>query len=262
MMTHAKPENETEETTDTSNPTIITMVSIVLGDPLAPLRQTQARRSSYAGPFRRVSFTPARPRPLQPQQQPQRQQQQQPQQQQPQQQLPSIGFQTPHLQSQQRNRMSSSTVIGGGLRKRPNSSISMTPIERLFKELAQENIPTVWIQANPAHVPVQNIKVGQLLTVFGEVRQADTVMRVMMMPELQQQSIPNDNTKNDATATTKHALFLQARILRDATGTNMKLYTDALLARRQLLQRLHPTDTTAKTTDTAMVDAVMETCDK
>jgi hypothetical protein len=128
---------------------------------------------------------------------------------------------------------------------------NMSPMEQLQRQFEQD--PTaVWLQANPAHVPVLSFRVGQLLTVIGEVvAPAIAILGVNA-------SLVNDKDRSDAgpaeetttmaevataTATAPPSSStmmwtIRARILRNATGTNMKLYSDALLARRKMLPQV------------------------
>jgi hypothetical protein len=79
------------------------------------------------------------------------------------------------------------------------STTSTTPAK-------SENQACIWVRANPLHVSVDHSIIGDLVLVMGE---------------MQQETSGN---------------IIQARILRNANGTNMKLQHNALMARRNLLK--------------------------
>ena len=134
-------------------------------------------------------------------------------------------------------------------------------MERPTAEL-NKDANTVWVQADPAVVPVYSFQVGQLMTVIGEV----IVTRIVLdeaaangtdaarapLTERGSDEMDGPTTTIDAgdeddaaksgsaheKAERPRMAWIRARILRNATGTNMKLYTDALMARRKMMEQL------------------------
>lgn len=128
-----------------------------------------------------------------------------------------------------------SFAAGGLVKKR-------SPLELLVQTLsAGGNSARIWVVV-PSNSQQEAIAVNDLVMVMGEVQHVNN---------------NNNNTENNAptllcaavtevtattqtnttTTTTAHApqSYVRARIVRNANGTNMKLYTDALMARRAFL---------------------------
>lgn len=103
-----------------------------------------------------------------------------------------------------------SDFVAGGLQKRPRSP----PRDESFVFQADA---CFCVTADPNHVSLDHSTVSDLVMVMGEVQSSNGL------------AFPN------------HARPIQhvvaARICQNANGTNMKLYNDALLSRRKLLQR-------------------------
>ena len=246
------------------------IVSLVLGDPLAPLNpiRTLLNRPSAGPP--RVSMTPARPlasRVRQLTNNPQYATQKTPL---PPSQLPRTShassashptLQRPGLPKKRSfksiSRKSRSSLVLGGSNRR--TSI-MDPLERLTAEL-HKDASTVWVQADPTVVPVHSYQIGQLLTVMGEIIVArnssdaeESAGELGASAPATKHDMDVSTMTNDAgdehgaamsglahAATTRDLptmAWIRARILRNATGTNMKLYTDALMARRKMIEQI------------------------
>ncbi|CAB9515690.1 hypothetical protein SEMRO_731_G194360.1 [Seminavis robusta] len=145
---------------------------------------------------------------------------------------------------------------GGGLssirKKRPLSSVTkQRPQDVLATALTSH---TVWIVVDPQHVPVDNLAVGDLVTVFGSIIQLQSgnednntsqvplssFVREVATNLQQASSKPPQN--NDASDKDKNnpCLFVQARILRQDNGANPRLHLEALkLRRKHLLETYH-----------------------
>ncbi|CAB9531778.1 expressed unknown protein [Seminavis robusta] len=142
---------------------------------------------------------------------------------------------------------------GGGLssnrKKRPLSSVTkQRPQDVLATALTS---CTVWIVVDPQHVPVDNLAVGDLVTVFGSIIQLQSgnednntsevplssFVREVATNLLQANKPPQNN---DASDKDNACLFVQARILRQDNGANPRLHLEALkLRRRHLLETYH-----------------------
>jgi hypothetical protein len=143
----------------------------------------------------------------------------------------------------------------GSSRKRPLSTLKNPPdtVETVVQAVLQ-NHGAVWIVANPAHVTVRDCAVGDLVMVMGEVRpmcgkEEDDESARRIAERLQQQPLDSDtNTEKTTNNDTSPVHCLKARILRNANGTDMKLYTEALLARRDHLRQALTLDNTKNDT--------------
>ena len=134
-------------------------------------------------------------------------------------------------------------------------------MERLTAEL-HKDASTVWVQADPAVVPVHSFQIGQLLTVMGEIIVAsnsgdaeesadeldasapatthDMDVSTMTFDAGDEQGLAMSGLVHGGATTGSLATmaWIRARILRNATGTNMKLYTDALMVRRKMIEQI------------------------
>jgi hypothetical protein len=186
-------------------------------------------------------------------------------------------FRTPALSSRKRPLNSSTTT----------SVITKTPPQNLqdclvnsFLAAAEEEesnntngagTSIVWIVADPNHVPVDTLSIGDLVTVIGTLQvytpeqtngasAAVCQLGNQILDQQQQQQQQQQNTQNqgeqddpddlpasDTTNTSsnkkKKILYLEARILRQDNGTNLRLHYEALkLRRKHILQRYFAND--------------------
>jgi hypothetical protein len=95
-----------------------------------------------------------------------------------------------------------------------------------------------WVVAHPGHVVLDDVSVGDLVMVLGTVQRAGVVV-----------TDTNDDDNNEPLGRIAKQLgdesnccYLAARIVRNVNGTDMKLFVQGLLARRQCLQALSKTD--------------------
>ncbi|GKY98289.1 hypothetical protein MPSEU_000786500 [Mayamaea pseudoterrestris] len=145
-----------------------------------------------------------------------------------------------------------SNLLSSGMGRRTSLAVAMDPMQKLVTELSSHKQTTVWIQADPTVVPAYSFQVGQLLTVMGEVIMNDEDINIAVkqtcandMEVSKETAGEGDETLQDTVPTTAtnaailpHMAWIRARIFRNATGTNMKQYTDALMMRRKMLEQI------------------------
>jgi hypothetical protein len=134
-----------------------------------------------------------------------------------------------------------------------------TPEDALVQTLASSSASSssssnncLWVLVNPQHVSVTHSTTGDLVMAMGEIREykpedsdlPSTIHKIaarIRASQQQQQAgrkpVPGqeESANQQQDPTFRPIYFLQTRILRNANGTNMKLHTEALYARRQQL---------------------------
>jgi hypothetical protein len=154
-----------------------------------------------------------------------------------------------------------STTTGLSSRKRNLSAAfnPTTPEDALVQTLASSSASSssnncLWVLVNPQHVSVAHSTTGDLVMAMGEIREykpedsdlPSTIHKIAARIRAAQKQQPGrkvapvgqeEQTEQQQQQEHNHRpiYFLQTRILRNANGTNMKLHTEALYARRHQL---------------------------
>jgi hypothetical protein len=146
-------------------------------------------------------------------------------------------------------------------RKRRSSGAfkATNPEDVLVQTLASSSLSStncLWVLANPQHVSVTHSTTGDLVMAMGEIREykpedsdlPSSIHKIAARIRAAQQQPQQPGRQTSVTGQAEEPgkkkqqhqqyrpiYFLQTRILRNANGTNMKLHTEALYARRQQL---------------------------
>lgn len=125
----------------------------------------------------------------------------------------------------QRQQHGGSNLVGVN---QPLTAIKRTPLEAMVDCLSRKS-NCVWIMVNPDHAPVHQCAVGDLMMIIGELR--------LMSSSSNGPKSTLFLASKISSSTKDTVCYLEARILRNANGTNMKLYEEALSIRRRFLQK-------------------------
>jgi hypothetical protein len=106
-----------------------------------------------------------------------------------------------------------------------------TPLEAAVTSLSEQ--PSVLVHAISEQVPINDVAVGDLVMIIGELRSICNNTTVAAMAILQ------DIVEHDNNSTAQQH-FLHARIVRNVNGTDMALHDEALRMRRQHLLQTCP----------------------
>jgi hypothetical protein len=260
---HSVADHSNDNMNNSNSNDNMNMVSLVLSDPLAALPTSRSaalrRRSTSLGgnTNRRVSFPKTPSSTLNKIQQTGTGN------------TTSVTKRTPGTHTILRRK--SGGLLGGGdgaagtpglasSRKRRSSGAfkATNPEDVLVQTLASSSLSStncLWVLANPQHVSVTHSTTGDLVMAMGEIREykledsdlPSTIHTIAArIRAAQQQQQPGRQTsvtgqaeepenKQQQEHQYRPIYFLQTRILRNANGTNMKLHTEALYARRQQL---------------------------
>lgn len=117
-------------------------------------------------------------------------------------------------------------------RKRPLAATvpTKTPLEAAVTSLAEQ--PSVLVHAVSEQVPINDVAVGDLVMIIGELRSICNNTTIAAMAIIQ------DIVEHDNNSSAQH--FVHARIVRNVNGTDMALHDEALRMRRQHLLQTCP----------------------
>ena len=110
----------------------------------------------------------------------------------------------------------------------PTVTTPASPLDPLIDALKGR----VWVMVR--HIPLNNITIGDLVMVLGSTQVIDRDNAVLSLAKEEDEVVREVQSRG-----LERTCFLQARIVRSAVGTDMKLYQQALMARRAYLESVN-----------------------